>query len=286
MFGLLLAAAVTIASWSGDAPGAEWSARVNGSPAVVQFEYRYTEVDDHGDWSQTRSNEYTNAQLAATYPGLSVEQILTNGSRLRFRSPHDAGTLEFDGWSHGGTANGTFMIALNPKFAAELQRRGMGTPTPREQRELTLEGGDYAYLDILAAQGFERPDVGQFVRLLEHGVSADYLKGMAALHLSPHSIDTIVRARDHGVTPAYAKALSAAGYGSLSIDDLIRARDHGVSAEFVRKLKELGYAASVGDLIRLRDHGVSPEYIESLRKRGYTARLSVDDIIKLRDHGI
>lgn len=228
MFGLLLAAVLTIASWSGDPPGAEWSARVNGSPAVVQFEYRYTEVDDHGNWTQTRSNKYTNAQLAAMFPGLSLAQILSNGSHLHFRSPHDSGTLEFDGWSHGGTANGTFTIALNPTFAAELQRRGMGAPTPREQRELTLEGGDYAYLDVLAAQGIERPDVAQFVRMLEHGVNVDYLKGMAALR------------------------------GSLSIGDLIRLRDHGVSPEYIESLRKRGYTArlSVDDIIKLRDHGI------------------------------
>lgn len=258
MLGLLLSAALTIASWSGDAPGAVWSARVNDAHTAVQFEYRYTEVDERGNWNESRSNEYSNAQLASTFPGLLADQILNAGTHLHFRNPHDAGTLEFDGISRGGTANGTFTIVLNPRFAAELQRRGMGAPTARQQRELTMNGGDYAYLDVLAAQGFERPDVAQFIRLLEHGVSADYLKGMAALHLTPRSIDTIVRARDHGVTPSYVKALTGAGYGSLSIDELIR----------------------------LRDHGVSPEYVQGLRKRGYANHLSVDDLIKLRDHGI
>jgi len=292
-----------------------WSGQINASRTILSLETKYAQTSPGSTLAESESTDIPLSEVAARLPGLTANQLLSGDARVHFRRVHDAGTLDYDGSFHGGTGDGLVRLTLNPLFAAQLQRRGIGMPTSEQQVRLSLLGADYRYLDVLRSQAFERPDVGQLLALLEHDVSLDYLNAMGALRVTPHSVDSVVRARDHDVTAQYARALIAAGYRSLSVDDLVRARDHDVSADlvaalntgrnknvpmddlvrladhdvtpdFVRAMAALGYAAKSDDLIALRDHGVSPDYVQSLRRRGYNAKLSVADLIKLRDHGI
>jgi len=312
---VLLAAAALRYAADGDAAVQTWTVQCNSARTSVSLDTKYEERTPRGNSLDEESHEVALADLGSKLPGLTKDQVFAHAAHVHFRRVHDAGTLEYDGLIHDGSGGGDFQIVFNPRFATELQRRGIGTPSAVQQRRLTLLGADYSYLDLLTRYDFELPNVGQLLDLLEHGVSADYLRGMAALRLTPHSIDGIVRARDHGVTPEYARSLLDAGYRSLSLDDLVRARDHGVSADlvaafksqgyvgipmdqmvrledhgvsadFIRGIKALGYAPSAEDLIRLRDHGVTPQYVAGLRRRGYNNKLSISDLIKLRDSGI
>jgi hypothetical protein len=311
----ILAVSVQLVAHGDALTQSSWSAQTNPARTILSLKTKFEQNSPGANFVESESVDIPFSDVAAKLPGLTPDQLNSNSARVRFRSIHDAGTLDYDGSFQGGSGEGSARVTLNPLFAAQLQRRRIGTPTPEQHVRLTLLGADFRYLDVLSAQAFERPDVDQLLNLLEHGVSVDYLRAMGALRVTPHSIDSIIRARDHDVTALYARALIAAGYRSLSIDDLVRAQDHNVGADlvaafkaagykavsmddlvrladhnvtpdFVRAMAALGYAPKAEDLIALRDHGVSPDYVQSLRRRGYNAKLSIADLIKLRDHGI
>lgn len=250
----------------------------------------------------------------AKLEGLAASEISSAAGVVHFTSRRDAGTFSFAGVCHSGLCGGTYGFEANAAFAAELARRGVGTPTADEQASLALEDVGLAYLDALKAAGYKMPDVHELVRAAQHGVSADYVQAMAALgyrlgtiepliRLRDHGVDPeyvrgmaangfpragaeeLVRARDHGVDPDYVKGLASLGFNGLALDALVGARDHGVDPDYVRGMQALGHQGSLADLTRARDHGVDPEYIRGLAALGYR-ELDLDGLIRMRDHGV
>lgn len=223
--------------------------------------------------------------LGTAFVGLTLDQLYSSGTHVQFENRRDAGTIACDGWAAHGNASGSFTVVLNPAFARDLQRRGIGTPTQDEQERLVLADAGYLLLDALGRYGYAPPSLDDLMRLVDHGVTANYIREMHDAGFAPRSAGEIVRAMDHGVTPSFVSGLRAHGVTG-SLDDFIRARDHGVNVEEVSGFAALGYKGlSLEQLIRLRDHGVSVEYATHLRQNGYT-NLSIDDLVKLRDHGV
>jgi beta-lactamase regulating signal transducer with metallopeptidase domain len=220
------------------------------------------------------------------FEGLAGSQISGAGAAVHFTSRRDAGTLAFDGVCRGGLCGGTYAFEPNPAFAAELTKRGIGTPTPREQYELALADVGVGFLDELSVESYRKPAVQGLVRAAEHGVGLEYVRGMASLGYRLGTLDTLIRLRDHGVDPEYVRGMAANGFARLSEDDLVHARDHGVDPPYVKGMRDLGYP--FGDLARLtaaRDHGVDPAFASGLAALGYT-NLPFDALMAARDHGV
>jgi len=82
---------------------------------------------------------------------------------------------------------------------------------------------------------------------------------LRALHESGYEdleVGEIVKLRDHGVPPEFVRAANELGY-RFSGEDLVRLRDHGVEAEYLRKLKDAGYEHLAAEqIVKLRSHGV------------------------------
>ena len=69
--------------------------------------------------------------------------------------------------------------------------------------------------------------------------------------------DEIVRLRDHGVDPEFVKGLVSVRQGLAGVDDIIKLREHGVDAEYVARIETAGFTGlSVDQIIRLREHGI------------------------------
>lgn len=309
---VLMAATATVAATTTSDPGSTlraWFLHAKPSQTSADFRIEYRAHTPGHDSSYGEEHAIALGDLR----GLSNDELFSSGTHVHFSVRRDAGTIVCDGWAKGGGGSGDFSITLNPAFARELERRGIGSPTPEQQEKFVIEDANYALLDTLHALGYEQPTLQQFSRLVEHGVTVAYLRNMRAAGFTTRSIDEIVRARDHGVDSEYVQGLRAAGmagslqdyvrardhgveaddaraYGSLavnrlSLDELVHLRDHGVTPSFVRAMQSLGYRPSAEDLIRLQDHGVTVDYVKGLRDHGY-AKLSIDDLIRLRDHGI
>jgi beta-lactamase regulating signal transducer with metallopeptidase domain len=217
--------------------------------------------------------------------GLSSAQLSGAGS-VRFGIRRDAGTFTFEGVMRNGVGAGTFTFAANPAFPAELVKRGLAKPTPKEQYELARHDVGLALVDELTKQGYQRPAVSELVRAGQHGVSLDYLRGMGELGYRLGVLDALIKQRDHGVTPRYIRELGELGLTRLSADELLKARDHGVSPEYVRDMRALGYASlNLEQLVTARDHGVSPEFVREMGELGHQ-KLPLDVLIGARDHGV
>jgi hypothetical protein len=234
-----------------------------------------------GEWNTTRNIDPTILR------GLTREQALSNeGTNVRFDIRREAGTFACEGWFKRGSGSGHFTFVPEQGFAAELSRRGVGTPNVRQLFSLALEDVGLALLDELNTQGYERPNVEQLVRMGEHDVTAEYVRGMGAAGYRLRSIETLVKMRDHDVTPEYVRELRQYGYADIAAEELLRARDHDITSEFISELQGAGYkSASLEGLIRVRDHDVDADYIKALRDAGYTS-LALEELVRMRDHDV
>ena len=233
-------------------------------------------------WNTTRNVAPESLQ------GLTREQAFSaNGTNVRFELKRDAGTFACEGWFRNGNGSGHFTFVPDQGFAAELSRRGVvGTPDTRQLFRLAMAEVGLALLDELKSAGYERPTLEQLVRMGEHGVRADYVRGLTGLGYRLGSVDALVRMRDHGVSLEYIGELRDAGFRDLAAEELVRTRDHGVSASFIRELRAAGFETPALDgLIRVRDHGVTPDFIKELRREGYDS-LTLEELIRTRDHGV
>jgi beta-lactamase regulating signal transducer with metallopeptidase domain len=204
---------------------------------------------------------------------------------VHFPIAREAGTFTIDGIGNNGVWAGTWTFAPNAAFAADLQRRDIGRPTPLQQLDLALADVGKEYLDALTAAGYKTPALDLLVRAAQHGVSLGYLKDMTSLGYTLGTLDPLIRLRDHGVDPAYIRGMAANGISGLSADELVRTRDHGVDPEYIGGLKSVGYSGlSVDQLVTARDHGVDPEYIRGMQASGY--KQTLEDLRRTRDHGV
>jgi beta-lactamase regulating signal transducer with metallopeptidase domain len=218
--------------------------------------------------------------------GLSLAELQGAGTTVKFTLRRDAGSFTFEGTCRNGVGAGTYTFSPSATFSAELEKRGLGRPTPSDQYQLARHDVGLAFVDEVSKQGYKRPDISELVRAGQHGVHLDYLRAIGDLGYHLGTLDPLITLRDHGVGPEYVRDLVALGFKQLSADDLRVARDHGVSAEYIRGLQELGYTSlGMEELVTARDHGVSPEFARELSVLGYT-KLPIEELIKLRDHGV
>ena len=209
-----------------------------------------------------------------------------SGTNVRFDVPREAGTFACEGWFRQGSGSGHFNFVPDPGFAAELSRRGVGTPDTWQLFRLALADVGLALLDELKSAGYEQPTLDQLVRMGDHGVRVDYVRGLRELGYRLGTVESLVRMRDHGVSLEYIAELRDAGFGDLAAEALVRTRDHGVTSDFVKAMRAEGYdALSLEQLVKARDHGVTVGFIRELHDLGYT-RLPVESLIRLRDHGV
>lgn len=242
----LMSSAARAESFSGT-----WSITPGDKAGQVDLRVQYHRADAFGNEEWDESGEVPISDLH----GVTAADLHANGARKAFTIVQDGGAFRADGTFSAGAGAGTWQFEPSGAFRDELQRRGVGSPSEKQQFQLAMGRFKLATLDALLSSGFERPSVGDLVAMSAHGVNDEYVNAIKGLRFSPKTVS-----------------------------ELVRMRDHGVSHSYIVGLQHLGYRPSVDDLVRLVDHGVSVSFIERMRMHGYT-RLSVDELIRLRDHG-
>lgn len=266
----------------------QWLVEYRTDEGKISLALRFEESRVGADGSIHRSNWNTTRDVAPeALQGLTREQAFSaSGTNVRFELRRDAGTFACEGWFRQGNGSGHFNFIPDPGFAAELARRGVGTPDARQLFRLAMAEVGLALLDELKSAGYPQPDIDQLVRMGEHGVRADYVRGLKDLGYRLGTIESLVRMRDHGVTLEYIGELRGAGFDQLPAEVLVRTRDHGVTPSFIREIRAAGFDVdSLEGLIRVRDHGVGSEFIKELRREGYDS-LTLEQLIRTRDHGV
>ena len=263
----------------------QWNLQI-GTTNTLHFTTIYRSHDTGSDDGQTNGRTYPLSALGTTFKGLSIQQLRTPGTALRFEIVHQEGTLTFTGHSLSNAATGDFTYALDPSFAANLEKRGTGRPTERMQFEWLIAGADvYALLDAVSAAGFPTPNVTEIKKAVDHDVTADYLRGLASTGMHPASLEKTITAVDHDVTPQGIRSMQAYGFHALTLDQAITLVDHDVTPKYLDGLSKLGYHVTPDQAVRMVDHDVTIAYIEQLRTKGYS-NLSVNDLIRLADHDV
>jgi hypothetical protein len=283
---LLFAAAVifTITAYSSASPASafsgQWFVEPSSKTGEIQVTLRY---ERH--WDGGNSNSIQSFAISADKAvGLTPAVMDANGAHGQFKLVRDAGSFICDGWFSGGKGSGTYSFEADPKYAAELEKRGIGTPTAEQQFRLAMADTSVQFVDALKSAKYEF-DIEDLVRAANHGVTSGYVRDINALGYKPSTLQGLIRMRDHGVTPQYVRALQASGLKDLPEEQVIRLRDHGVTPEYIQQLSQFGITDLPAEsLIKLRDHGVTPDFIASIRKSGYKA--TPEELSRLRDHGV
>lgn len=234
-----------------------------------------------------RRSQYSRTVNLADLPGLEPARLAASASGpVHFRIARDAGRLDCQGEASNGQGSGDCRFTPDAAFAAELERRGIGTARPEQLFALTMSDTGRSLLDELARQNYARFNVADLVDAGDHGIAFDYLRDMGRHGYRVGSLAALVRVRDHGVDPAYVDAIVSAGLRDLPADTLVEMRDHGVSPDYIGELRGLGYSGlPVSRLIALRDHGISADYVRALAAQGIKG-LPLDALVRLRDHGV
>lgn len=217
--------------------------------------------------------------------GLSAQQLESGSGPVRFTLRRDAGTFTFTGTLGSGVGAGTYTFAANPSFAGELEKRGVGRPTEKEQYRMARSDISLAFVDELKAQNYTGVTTSELVRAGDHGANLSYLRAMGELGYRVGALDALITLRDHGVSPDYVRELQELGFTKLTADELRTARDHGVTPEYIRQLADLGYKLTIDQLRNARDHGVTPEFVRGMKALA-PASVSIDQLVNIRDHGV
>jgi len=166
---------------------------------TVHFMAIYRAAGASGDNDEIMGRSYPMSSLGTTFKGLSIEQLRTPGTALRFQIIRQEGTLTCTGHSAANVASGDFTYVLDQNFGATIERRGAGRPTERMQLEWLMADADvYGLIDAASEFGFSTPKVGAINTAVIHGVTADFLKGLRGAGIHPSSFDEAIAAVDHG----------------------------------------------------------------------------------------
>jgi len=258
----------------------QWYVEPSSKSGEIQVTLRYERHWDGGNSNSMQSFDTTVDKAV----GLTAEVMNSAGTHAQFNLVREAGTFVCDGWFAGGKGSGNYDFQADQKFAAELEKRGVGTPTAEQQFRLAMADTTIEFVDSLKAAKYEF-DVEDLVRTVNHGVTAKYVREINGLGYKPATLGGLIRLRDHGVTPEFVKAIQSSGLKDLPEEQMVRLRDHGVTPDYIQQLSQFGIKDLPAEgLIRLRDHGVSPEFIASIRQAGYNA--TPEELTRLRDHGV
>jgi hypothetical protein len=269
-----------MASASPSAFSGQWFVEPSSQNGQIQVTLRYERHTDGSNYNSIQSFDTTLDKAA----GLTQALMQSGGEHGQFRLVRDAGTFVCDGWFSGGKGSGTYDFQADPKFAAELEKRGIGRPTAEQQFRLATADTSLEFVDALKAAKYDF-DIEDLVRAVNHGISSAYVKEINGLGYRPDTLQGLIRLRDHGVTAKFVRAIQASGLKDLPAEQMVRLRDHGVTPEYIQELSQFGIKDLPADaLVRLRDHGVDPEFISNIRKSGYNA--TPEELIRLRDHGV
>lgn len=250
---------------------------------------------------------------AAEIDGDFLAGRTNRGTPVRFELRREAGTFLFEGEQDGRDAWGRFTWTGSAEFLSLMSRRGHDRINVRQHLSMTtfgvtttfvdrmerkgyglsisemlsfrIHGIDAAYVDELAAEGFENISTDDLLSLRIHGVTPRFIREMDALDLGEHSLHDYLEFRIHGITPSYIRRMEELGYIGLSANRLKEFRIHGVTPSFIREMAEVGYEdISPNNLVKMRIHGVDADFVRELERHGMRD-LSVGRLVRVKIHG-
>src|SRR5207244_1634756 len=130
------------------AASGQWFIDCDRPSGDLQLSLRMSRGRGHESWG---SQKVSRESLA----GLSLDE----SGPVEFHFRRDAGTFFARGSMAPDKGAGTFELVLDPAFAGELERRGIGRPTEEQQIQLAMADMSLDLLEDFQRLGYEKPDV-------------------------------------------------------------------------------------------------------------------------------
>ena len=166
-----------------------------------------------------------NSDNSRSYPIASLQGFDAAASGpVSFRVGGEAGSLDCSGVLRDRRGAGTCRFQPDERFAAGLERRGVGRATAEPMYQMALGNVRLELLDELARLGYERTTVDNLVEAGIFGIDVPYVREMADSGYRVGSMRRLVEFRIHGVTPAFVREVNQSGLQRASASDLVEAR--------------------------------------------------------------
>jgi hypothetical protein len=226
-------------------------------------------------------------RLLSDLQGLTAAQLASAGGPAAFRIAREAGMLDCRGVAGGGRGAGECNFHPDLGFAAALERRGIGRPSPRQQYHLAMQGVGMPLVTELERQGYGPISIDKLVSAGIHRVSVPYLRSLADAGYQLKDIDKLISFAVHRVDANYIREIETLnGDARFSPDEIVSMRIHRVSATQVRELAALGYRGLTHkQLTSMAIHRVTPDYIKAMAAAGYKG-LSPQQLVSMRIHRV
>jgi hypothetical protein len=213
---ILLAAAMavvtTIPTIDQDQLQGSFEARLDRSPYINLSVT--TEGNGHSNWGQSVD------------PG-EVTDLRVGDGRVSFQIKRAAGTFRMEGKGTEAKVRGTFDFFPSEPFRKQLTALGFNGVTSEHMLVFAIGGlsiADVKYIEEITTDDLT---TARLVKMIEHSVDADFVKGMADVGFRRLRSSELINARDHGVTPVYIASMQKFGY-RLSLAEYVLAKDQGI----------------------------------------------------------
>jgi hypothetical protein len=253
-----------------DAVGGTWDGMFR--PSLVHINVRFDRERGFANFGRT----YTIAELS----GLRREKRAV-GFELR----RSAGSFRFDGTANDLRATGTFEFVPNAAYKKSAERIGLTKISRHHQLSFALNDVSIDELRYMKSVVNGRWTSADIVRLLDRGVTPEYVRDLAGVGFSKLRPEALMRARELGLNADYVRGLRAVGL-RLTIDDYLKARENNLSLDFINSLKSVGLTnLTLAEYLMLLEHDVTAEYAASVFEIGYSS-CDLEDLVRMRDVGI
>lgn len=229
-------------------------------------EYR-TDRADKIHLSFSRKSGRGNNQMSSSYDlselqGLSVSQINSSDSSVKFTLSREAGNIECEGKFTNGKGAGTFRFTPNQQFISDMKSRGFDFEQSSSRDESNIEERLFAAATLNVTTA-----------LADDLLSADFGK---------LDIGDLFKAAIFKIDGKFAREMKESGFQNLTFEDLVKARIFKIDAQFVREVSQMGFQNEPFEsLVKMRIFKITPQFITEIRNEGLTD-LTIEDYVKMK----
>ncbi len=194
--------------------------------------------------------------------GLSLSEINSSGSSVRFSILREAGNIECEGKFTNGKGNGNFRFTPSKTFIEAMKSRGLDFLEKNSKDESNIEDRLFAaaMLNVTTA-------------LADDLLSADFGK---------LDIGDLFKGAIFKIDGKFAREMKESGFQNLTFEDLVKAKIFKIDAEFVRHVAQMGFQNEPFEmLVKMRIFKITPEFIIEIRNEGFD-NLDIEDLVKMR----
>lgn len=235
--------------------GADWSSlpfRLTKSSDAARLQFAIEEPN-----RGKRSSHWSQSLPPSALAGFDAARFAAPSSTsVRFALQRPAGRFDCMGSARSSDARGNCRFTADTGFAALLERRGIGRPTPEQSYKLAMSGVHADVFDALSAHNYPRPTIDESIALGIFGVDPTNIRELAAAGYRLGSVKRLIEFKIHRVSPAYISSFAALGYRDLTPAKLVQMRIFGVTPDDVRALQGRGVASPSADQLVAQRLGV------------------------------